>query len=151
MLMTRSRDGAQRHHQHVLGAAHTMVLHALWSDWLDSNGVRNLALGRINVIMTLLACVFCLAATSAVPARAQQSGSAVSALVTASDTHIESGREIPSTPPTRASTVFALHPLSVHEQVHADGYNAWRTGVIGITVGGVVGGVFGYLGSAYGC
>src|SRR3954468_15457355 len=64
---------------------------------------------------------------------------------------IESGREIPSTPPTRASTVFALHPLSVHEQVNADGYNAWRTGVIGITVGGVVGGVFGYLGSAYGC
>src|SRR3954462_12837122 len=106
------------HKDTTLGAAHTMVLHDRWPDWLDSNGVRNLALRRINVMMTSLACVFCLAVTSAVPARAQQSGSAVSARATASETHIESGREIPSTPPTRASTVFAPHPLSVHEQVN---------------------------------
>src|SRR4051794_5682491 len=68
-------------------------------------------------------------------------GIATSAVAVVADS-IESGREIASTPPTRASTVFALHPLGVHEQADADGYDAWRTGVIGITVGGVVGGVF---------
>jgi hypothetical protein len=102
-------------------------------------------------MVKLLACVFCLVGASAVPARAQQSGFSVSAWIPASETRIESARENISTPPRSAATVFALHRPGVHQQVSADGYNAWHTGVVGATIGGVAGGLFGYLGSAYAC
>jgi hypothetical protein len=101
--------------------------------------------------MKLLACLFCLVVASAGPARAQRSGSTRSVWIPASEKRIESEREILLTAPMSTPAVFASHRLGVHQQVSADGYNAWRAGVAGATIGGVLGGVFGYLGSAYGC
>jgi hypothetical protein len=69
----------------------------------------------------------------------------------ARETRIESARGIPPTPLLSTAAVFASHRRGMHQQVGANGYNAWRAGVAGATIGGVLGGDFGYLGSAYGC